>query len=369
MSTVVVTALYNGAPWIRETLDAVHNQTHPPQEHWVIDDGSTDNSVALVEAHGLSKLVRNPHRGPNAARNHAIRETRSKYIAILDQDDVWHPEHLALLEDALEKNPDAPAAFSRMQQFSTGEQTAYRIENGDPQSFDPWERFPINTIDTPAQVLMRRKVLIAAGGWPTHIVGAADYFTWLRISIEKPLLALPSLTVGYRQHRSSYSNTMRGQHRSKFFESYLAAAQEVPQRTKSMRRSGRTFVQWKTGTLSADVRLAGRASTGAVSGRRINRAGAGERTSPSSMRLHHRALEERFLFCGSGTREVSNSAPRMVAPPRICTHPPLGSRAARIAPRIHCATRAKRREKNTTAIVAARYFPNLIRRRLRHERL
>ena len=227
MSTVVVTALYNGAPWIRETLDAVHNQTHKPQEHWVIDDGSTDNSVALVEAHGLSKLVRNPHRGPNAARNHAIRETRSKYIAILDQDDVWHPEHLALLEDALEKNPDAPAAFSRMQPFSTGEPTAYRIENGDPQRFDPWERFPINTIDTPAQVLMRREVLIAAGGWPTHIVGAADYFTWLRISIEKPLLVLPSLTVGYRQHRSSYSNTMREQQRSKFFESYLAAAQEV----------------------------------------------------------------------------------------------------------------------------------------------
>jgi hypothetical protein len=85
----------------------------------------------------------------------------------------------------------------------------------------------MNVIDTPAQVLMRREALLAAGGWPTHVVGVADAFTWLRISMEKPLLVLPSLTVGYRQHRSSYSNTLREQQRCKFFECYLAAAQEV----------------------------------------------------------------------------------------------------------------------------------------------
>ena len=227
MSTTVVTALFNGEPWIGETLDSVARQTRRPAQHWIVDDGSTDGSVRIASGRDGVTLTRNPGKGPNAARAFAIEQSRSDYVAVLDQDDVWHPAHLALLEEALEKNPRATAAFAGVHRFYTGEEIVYRPEPGVPCTFDPWAQFPMNAIAAPAQVLIRREALLATRGWPTHIVGLADFFAWLVLSVRGPFLSLPSLTVGYRQHADSYSKALRQEKGRRFFERHVAAAAEA----------------------------------------------------------------------------------------------------------------------------------------------
>jgi glycosyltransferase involved in cell wall biosynthesis len=96
----VIIPLYNGAKFIEQALASVAGQSLPAHELIVVDDGSTDDGAALVErfaeTHPL-KLLRRPNGGQSAARNYGIASSTGNLIALLDQDDVWYPDHLAEL--------------------------------------------------------------------------------------------------------------------------------------------------------------------------------------------------------------------------------------------------------------------------------
>lgn len=96
----IVTPVYNAARWLPETLASVRAQTLTSWEQILVDDGSTDDSVALIEAAAHQdarfRLLHTPHNGgPSAARNLAIDAARGRFIAFLDADDLWLPEKLA----------------------------------------------------------------------------------------------------------------------------------------------------------------------------------------------------------------------------------------------------------------------------------
>jgi hypothetical protein len=96
----IITPVYNAAPWLRETMASVRAQTLTDWEQIMVDDGSSDNSVAIAEAAALEdsrfRLIRTPRNmGPSAARNLAIEAARGRFIAFLDADDLWLPEKLA----------------------------------------------------------------------------------------------------------------------------------------------------------------------------------------------------------------------------------------------------------------------------------
>src|SRR5579859_7287264 len=94
----VIIPAFNAATNIRQTLDSVRAQTHQAFEVIVVDDGSTDNTCAVVEEFvrqdSRFRLICQANRGVGDARNAGIREARGKYIAPLDADDFWYPEKL-----------------------------------------------------------------------------------------------------------------------------------------------------------------------------------------------------------------------------------------------------------------------------------
>ncbi|MCA9136337.1 MAG: glycosyltransferase family 2 protein [Planctomycetales bacterium] len=102
---------YNRAHLINEALDSVTAQTRSVDEVVVVDDGSTDKTVEVIEKWGESagipfRLLRQSNRGAAAARNTAIRATDAELIAPLDSDDVWVPEHVEVLENAFIQHPE-----------------------------------------------------------------------------------------------------------------------------------------------------------------------------------------------------------------------------------------------------------------------
>jgi glycosyltransferase involved in cell wall biosynthesis len=91
----VVIPCYNAAPFLRATLDSALNQSHPPFEVLIIDDGSTDQSAAIAASFGPPvRVISQVNQGESVARNRGIEEAAGDWIAFLDADDIWLPEKL-----------------------------------------------------------------------------------------------------------------------------------------------------------------------------------------------------------------------------------------------------------------------------------
>lgn len=111
--TVIITT-YNRSTMVSRAIQSVLNQTYSDFELIVVDDCSTDNTQEVVEAFHDRRLyyIRyNKNRGLAAARNTGIQKARGKYVAFLDDDDVWLPNRLAVQIEAAEKSSSEYGAF------------------------------------------------------------------------------------------------------------------------------------------------------------------------------------------------------------------------------------------------------------------
>ncbi len=103
----VVIPLYNKEDHIFETVESVLGQEYSDFELIIVDDGSTDKSLEIVQSISDErlKLVSQENAGEGAARNRGIREANREFIAFLDADDYWKENHLAVLKRLIEKFP------------------------------------------------------------------------------------------------------------------------------------------------------------------------------------------------------------------------------------------------------------------------
>lgn len=95
-STVsVVIAAYNSGRWLGETLDRVLAQTYPAAEVIVVDDGSSDDTAAVIRSYGQRvRALHLAHSGQPASRNAGVRTAIGEFIAFCDADDIWNPRKL-----------------------------------------------------------------------------------------------------------------------------------------------------------------------------------------------------------------------------------------------------------------------------------
>ncbi len=210
MEIAVVIPLFNGAAWIHQTLLSVLTQTFPAREIVLVDDGSEDGSAAIVSSFPQVTLFRNPLKGTHLARQFGLEQTTAEAIIFLDQDDIWHPQHLEVLSTLLQNHPQASAAIPRRLTFASEQDLHFAPPELDPELFDPWSTFPFHRIDTPSYVLIRRKALEAIGGWPTGNGWSSDVEAWFRLGQIAPMVRNSSATAAYRvQHRQATSYQWR----------------------------------------------------------------------------------------------------------------------------------------------------------------
>ena len=104
----IVIPTYNRASSVEHTLAGCFAQSFKNFEIVVVDDGSSDDTLAVLEKIADPRLVivAQENAGPAAARNHGMRKARGQYIAFLDSDDVWYPDFLKQAEDAYSEDPN-----------------------------------------------------------------------------------------------------------------------------------------------------------------------------------------------------------------------------------------------------------------------
>ncbi|MBM3955290.1 MAG: glycosyltransferase family 2 protein [Planctomycetes bacterium] len=205
----VVIPSYNRAPFIAATIDSVLAQEEGDYEIIVADDGSTDDTLAVLAGYGdRIKVYRQANAGPGAARNLALEHATGTYVAFLDSDDLWPPWTLATFKAAIDA-ADAPSIVSARWTAFTGHPPALSA-TPPPLSLtrhDSFFRSPLGW-HLPSATTMRRDMLATVGGFTT--APCEDVDIWLRIGAFPGFVTLssPPLCL-YRTHAEGISNTSR----------------------------------------------------------------------------------------------------------------------------------------------------------------
>lgn len=210
----VVVPLYNKGPHIERAVQSALNQTLMPIEVIVVDDGSTDGGYEWVKSqnHRALRHEQRSHPGPegNAARNRGIELATGEWIAFLDADDEWKPDHLEKMATALRAQvvPDEfTILFSGYVSIFEGnirETDAFsRRHSGSVRAMDfseligEWIALNNAPVWTSATAC-RRSALIEAGKFPAHrCTRGGDKDTWLRVAHLGKVLFTGAVTANY----------------------------------------------------------------------------------------------------------------------------------------------------------------------------
>ena len=182
----VVVPLYNKIGHVGATLASVLSQTFLPREILVIDNGSTDGSAQAVAAIAspILRLLQEERRGPGPARNRGIAEATGEWIAFIDADDLWAPNHLEVLAAVIARHPHGAlvgTGFRRATLPVSAPPADPSAVAAPSRMIDFFEGANCDLVWTPAAAA-RRGAIIAAGGFADFRAGE-DYDLWIRLAL------------------------------------------------------------------------------------------------------------------------------------------------------------------------------------------
>jgi glycosyltransferase involved in cell wall biosynthesis len=242
----VVIPAFNAAATLNATLDSVLAQTHPRVEVVVVDDGSTDETPAVLASYGdRLRAVRQRNGGLANARNAGWRLARGDYVAIMDADDVCAPERISVQLRALQRHPEAVLCSSAFTAFDHagfvsashgaryysairdapdglrslyGQEADLEIPAGAWPSLREPLRVPVHVgrvypalafgnFVHPPTAMVRRDALLAAGPFDESLRWNSDWEWFVRVSRLGPFVYAERPLLDYRLSRTQMSAT------------------------------------------------------------------------------------------------------------------------------------------------------------------
>ena len=184
-SICTVIPVFNGAKYVDQALGSVAMQCRLPDEVIVVDDGSSDGSAEIAARWTGILPIRVLRLAANsgcwAARNAAIESTDADLIALLDVDDIWLPDHLAVLLAAYEAQPGVITANALMwvEQKAIASR-GWNVRRPVPPPSEQMEQLLLDNFVFVA-TLFSRKLCVSVGGFRAFSIGCEDWDLWLRI--------------------------------------------------------------------------------------------------------------------------------------------------------------------------------------------
>ncbi|MCC6924385.1 glycosyltransferase [Novosphingobium sp.] len=208
----VAMSVYNGERFLAEAIQSVLDQTWHDFELLILDDGSRDSSLEIINRHAAAdsriRVIARENRGLVTSLNQLLAEARAPLIARMDADDVCAPQRFERQIAFLAAQPDHGVV---------GSLTFDIDENG--------QAFPLDTAEHPLSheafiahiasngpllahptVMYRRDVVLAAGGYHAAFRHCEDYDLWLRLAHRTKIANLPERLLRYRHYAGQVSN-------------------------------------------------------------------------------------------------------------------------------------------------------------------
>lgn len=237
----VIVPAYNAQRYIAETMASLLGQTHRNIEVVVVDDGSRDSTMRIVESFAVRddrvRMFSQANGGVAQARNHALREARGRFVAPCDADDLWSPDKLRLQVAAWQAaEADIGLVYSAYAVIDA-ESHVHRL---DPIPVHRGRVFNDlcrgNFIGNASSAMMRRDDVLAVGGFDPGLraqgaQGCEDLKLYLQIAATQAVELVPSRCIGYRQTRDNMSSDI-----FQMLRSFEAVAAEISAAHPDVRR-------------------------------------------------------------------------------------------------------------------------------------
>lgn len=222
----VIIPLYNKEKYITQTLESVLSQSFTNFEVIIVNDGSTDMSLAEVEKiyDDRIKIFNQKNKGASAARNFGIDVSKTDYIAFIDADDLWHKEHLQIIYNLIADYPKAGM-------FSTGYLMSYNSNSkkskikGIPEGFkgiipDFFESCLYDTPVNSSVVVITKAVLKKLKGFDENIKSGQDIDLWIRIALKNKVAIHNIISATYVKNDASLSNSLLAMDKIKYLNKF-----------------------------------------------------------------------------------------------------------------------------------------------------
>ena len=202
----VIIPSYNSARYLADALDSVLGQSFRDVEVLVIDDGSTDDTEAVMRRFGPPvRHIRQTNSGVAIARNRGIEESRGRYVAFLDADDTWTRSKLETQLAQLAQHLDYRACYSAFRVVGP-DLTPMHVVRSNRRGAALEDLLLLgNVIGSICTVVCERTLFETAGGFDPSLSQCADWDMWVRLAGLTEFLYLDADLVTYRQHDSNMS--------------------------------------------------------------------------------------------------------------------------------------------------------------------
>ena len=214
----IIIPVYNAEKTILETIQSVQSQSFTDWELIVIDDGSSDNTVTIIEEIQESRLQLfcYENAGATVARNRGLAQAQGNFIAFLDADDLWSEDKLVLQLVALQKHPDAGVAYC-WTSFIDEQGKVFFLQKPVWHQGNVYPELLLrNFLACGSIPLIRKEAIAAVGEFDPHLKSCQDWEYWLRLAKYWSFVLVPQHLVFYRQSSGSISSKIEERERASF---------------------------------------------------------------------------------------------------------------------------------------------------------
>jgi glycosyltransferase involved in cell wall biosynthesis len=206
----VIIPTYNRGWIVKEAIDSVLSQNDVSFELIVVDDGSSDNTSEILALYGNRiRVIRQDNQGVSAARNTGIHAALGDYIALLDSDDLWLPGKLTVQINFFTENPEALICQTDEIWIRNGRRVNPKRKHKKPSGmiFEPSLSL---CLVSPSAVMIKKSLLLEAGGFDERLEACEDYDLWLRIGCTHPVHLIDEALVVKRGGHPDQLSGMAG---------------------------------------------------------------------------------------------------------------------------------------------------------------
>lgn len=207
----IVIPAYNAAAFLGETLTSVLASDYRDFEVIVVNDGSKDETVEVAANFGSRvRVISQKNAGMSASRNKGIEESDSEFIALLDSDDIWHPEKIKWQVAAFDAHPDHAYCFTEFRSWTGGPSSEFLAEYRSGRvelKLSGWiyHKLLLTNWALPSSMVFRRQAWSETGPFLCEDQQTDDWEYFVRASQSFQFLKLKEPFVLYRQTQGSLS--------------------------------------------------------------------------------------------------------------------------------------------------------------------